>query len=88
MTWKFPGTDRVGSGSTSLEDMGLWEERERIAKRLYKKSIHNNSFAGWDDLNERQRKPWLKLAEAEMKAADGVAETSAEPQLQRNGGQR
>jgi hypothetical protein len=82
MVDKFPGTDRKGVGiSTSIEDLGMWDEREAIAERLYDEStandpvIHCNRFPSWGELNEESRKPWRAKAYRQMIDPDGVEGT-------------
>lgn len=70
MLWKFPGSGGQQSDST-MEGLALWDERERIAKRLYSKASSHDLEEGskttaWDDLDEDARKPWLKQAHAQM----------------------
>ena len=75
MTWKFPGSES-GHGGDLMADMGLWEERECIAKRLYEEAMPKDPqiqafevrYPAWDALDEPARKPWLYKARQEMKA--------------------
>lgn len=72
---KFPGTQRKGAAiDSSIEDMALWDERERIAKWLYNNSARClapwDNGPPWDTLSERDRKPWREMAYAEMQSPD------------------
>jgi N-acetyl-anhydromuramyl-L-alanine amidase AmpD len=71
MTWKFPGAGGEGNAmDDTLAVTALWDEREAIAKRLYKaaqRKVTPGTFWPWESLNERTRKPWLKKAEEQMK---------------------
>lgn len=84
---KFPGAQREGTGiDSTIEDLSLWDERERIAKRLYaaaQRRVKPGTWWAWEELNERTRKPWREMAYAEMQGAAGVLSGSKD---QPNGG--